>query len=346
MGNRQLQVHEVIIIGGGPAGSSCAWQLRRHGVDCLVLDRQTFPRPKLCAGWITPEVVRDLALDVAAYPQGLVTFNRLHVKLWRLGFKLNTVQHSIRRYEFDAWLLARSGAPVQTHYARHVRYDNGGYLVDDRYRCRYLVGAGGTQCPVYRALFRDHNPRAKTLQAVTLEEEFPYDWQDPDCRLWFFDRGLPGYSWYVPKANGYINVGVGGMAHKLKQRRDDIKNHWRHFTRLLARQGLVTNHTYTPGGYSYYLRENVDVGQVGNAFVVGDAAGLATRDLCEGIGPAVKSGLLVADVIAGKTPVYSLNEVAKTSGSGLMSQLLEYMFITRRERERRLNKIPASATGE
>jgi len=346
MGNRQLQTHEVIIIGGGPAGSSCAWQLRRNGVDCLVLDRQTFPRPKLCAGWITPEVVQDLELDLADYPQGLVTFNRLHVKLWRLGFKLNTVQHSIRRYEFDAWLLARSEAPVQTHHARHIRYENGEYIVDERYRCRYLVGAGGTQCPVYRDLFREANPRAKTLQAVTLEEEFPYDWQDPDCHLWFFNQGLPGYSWYVPKENGYINVGVGGMAHKLKRREDDIKNHWSRFNRMLERKGLIKNHTYQPGGYSYYLRSGVEVGQLNKAFVVGDAAGLATRDLCEGIGPAVKSGLLVADVITGKAPAYSLSEVAKYSGSGLMSRLLEYMFITRREKERRPNKMATSATGD
>ncbi|MEZ5582929.1 MAG: hypothetical protein R3F37_09310 [Candidatus Competibacteraceae bacterium] len=55
---------------------------------------------------------------------------------------------------------------------------------------------------------------------------------------------------------------------------------------------------------------------------------------------------MVADVIAGKTPVYALSEVAKTSGSGLMSKLLEYMFITRREREQGANKISASATGD
>lgn len=49
---------ETIIVGGGPAGSSCAWRLRQLGGDCIVLDRQSFPRVKLCAGWITPAVVR------------------------------------------------------------------------------------------------------------------------------------------------------------------------------------------------------------------------------------------------------------------------------------------------
>jgi flavin-dependent dehydrogenase len=136
------------------------------------------------------------------------------------------------------------------------------------------------------------------------------------------------------------------MAHKLKRRDDDIKNHWSRFTAMLERKGLIKDHAYRPGGYSYYLRAGVEIGQVDNAFVVGDAAGLATRDLCEGIGPAVKSGLLAADVIAGKAPVYALTEVAKYSGSGLMSRLLEYMFITRREQEQRPRKLPASAAGD
>jgi flavin-dependent dehydrogenase len=318
-------------------------------VDCLVLDRQPFPRPKLCAGWITPEVVRDLELDPATYPQGFMSFKQLRVHLWGLGFKLATVQHSIRRYEFDAWLLHRSGAPVHTHPVRHIRREGQDYVIDERYRCRYLVGAGGTQCPVYRRLFKEANPRAKELQAVTLEEEFPYEWRDAACHLWFFTQGLPGYSWYVPKQNGYINVGVGGMAQRLRGRNDDIKNHWAHFTRLLANKKLVTGHGYQPGGYSYYLRAGVDVGRIGNAFIVGDAAGLATRDLCEGIGPAVQSGLLAADVIAGKTADYSLAGIAKYSGKGLMSRFLEHRFIQRvaseMQHDRPQSSVPAAEDG-
>ena len=48
---------DVLIVGGGPAGSSCARQLRRAGLDVLILDKSEFPRDKVCAGWITPQVV-------------------------------------------------------------------------------------------------------------------------------------------------------------------------------------------------------------------------------------------------------------------------------------------------
>src|SRR5256714_12048681 len=74
---------DVLIVGGGPAGSTAAWKLRRAGADVLVLDRERFPRLKLCAGWITPEVVRDLDMDLQAYPHRLLTFPRLRVHFGR-----------------------------------------------------------------------------------------------------------------------------------------------------------------------------------------------------------------------------------------------------------------------
>src|SRR5438034_599679 len=203
---------DVLIVGGGPAGSTAAWKLRRAGADVLVLDRERFPRLKLCAGWITPEVVHDLEIDLEAYPHRLLTFPRLRVHWGRLQVPIPCVQHSIRRFEFDAWLLERSGAPLEQHNVRHIAADGADFVVDDAFRCRWLVGAGGTRCPVYRTLFRDLNPRASELQIVTLEHEIQYDWRDCDCHLWFFEEGLPGYSWYVPKENGWLNVGVGGIA--------------------------------------------------------------------------------------------------------------------------------------
>jgi menaquinone-9 beta-reductase len=321
-----VKVWDVVVVGGGPAGSSAAWKLKQAGADVLVLDKERFPRLKLCAGWITPEVVRDLEMDPTAYPHRFLTFDRLHAHIKGVHLRLECVQHSIRRFEFDAWLLERSGAPVEQHTVRAVRREpGGGYSIDDAHRCRYLIGAGGTRCPVYRTLFREANPRASELQTVTLEHEFAYDWQDPDCHLWFFERGLPGYSWYVPKADGWLNVGVGGMAERIKRHGRDIKQHWAALTRSLGRR-LARGASYDPAGYSYYLRGNVDVVRIEDAFIAGDAAGLATRDMCEGIGPAVRSGIRAAQAILGKAE-YRLDDVTGASlGGGLTSRLLDWAF--------------------
>lgn len=316
---------EVIIVGGGPAGSTAAWRLRRAGIDTLLLDKEAFPRLKLCAGWITPEVVTDLALDIPAYPHRFLTFRRLQMNFRGVRLPVPCVQHSIRRYEFDAWLLQRAGVETVRHQVREIRREDDGFVLDGEFRCRYLIGAGGTSCPVYRGLFRDTLPRERALQTVTLELEFEHDWQDPDCHLWFFDRGLPGYSWYVPKARGWLNVGVGGMAHRLKQRHEDIWLHWQHLgSRLQQRFGLRV--PQEPTGYSYYVRGPVRGARIGNALLTGDAAGLATRDMCEGIGPAVRSGLRAAEAILGRSE-YRIDDVTGASlGGGLTSRWIDWAF--------------------
>ena len=182
---------ETIIVGGGPAGSTCARHVLQHGRDVLVLDKAHFPRLKLCAGWITAKVMRDLEFTGAEYPHPILELD-IRTHFFGLPVALNWFpthgpNFSIRRVEFDAWLLARSGAEVIEHEVRTIRRDGERYLIDDMFACRYLVGAGGTTCPVRRALFPDG--RRKSRQIVTLEKEFEYPARDDICHLYFFRRG-------------------------------------------------------------------------------------------------------------------------------------------------------------
>lgn len=319
---------DAIIVGGGPAGSTCARKLRQAGLNVLVLDRAAFPRSKLCAGWVTPEALQDLELDPSDYPHSFMTFDHLALHWKWVSVRPGTRQHSIRRYEFDDFLLRRSEATIVQHKVSRIREHGGEYVIDDEFRCKYLIGAGGTACPVYRNLFHDLSPRNSSLQTATLEQEFAYDWRDPTCHLWFFGDGLPGYAWYVPKAGGYINVGLGGMADQLKRQGGHLRDYWAMFTRRLRKLGLVDCDEYRPSGYSYYLRGNVGSVAKGTAYLVGDAAGLATVDMCEGIGPAIRSGLLAAAaIISGAN--YSLDGISRYSGSGLASKMLERQFASR-----------------
>jgi flavin-dependent dehydrogenase len=191
----------------------------------------------------------------------------------------------------------------------------GFYILDNLYRCRYLVGAGGTRCPVYREFFRDQSPRSDFLQIAAYEQEFPYNWKNPECHLWFFGDGLPGYAWYVPKANGYINVGLGGKAARMKASGNRLQTYWQKFTKNLARDNLVHNAGYKPAGYSYYLRGHTEVVQNGNAMIVGDAVGLASIDMGEGIGPAVRSAILAAKAITSNKQ-YKLKKISRFSVPG------------------------------
>ena len=116
---------DAIVVGGGPAGSTCAWKLNAAGLDVLVLDRAKFPRNKLCAGWVTPKVLTDLELDPRDYPHSFMTFDELHLHWKGLGKKLHSPQHSIRRLEFDDFLLRRSGAEILQHEVRDIEVAGG-----------------------------------------------------------------------------------------------------------------------------------------------------------------------------------------------------------------------------
>src|SRR6185437_12671312 len=112
-----------------------------------------------------------------------------------------------------------------------------------------------------------------------------------------------------------------------------IHDHWSLFTGMLGGR-LAKGARYDPVGYSYYLRGRVDVTRRENAFIVGDAAGLATRDMAEGIGPAVRSGVQAAEAILhGKE--YRLHDVTGASlGGGLASRLLDWAMTAGRDARR------------
>lgn len=307
-----MEYHKIIIVGSGPAGAACAWKLRASGMDCILLDKQPFPRQKVCAGWITPEVMQRLAFTPEDYPHSIITFNRIITHIYGLKIPIKTEQYSIRRVEFDDWLSKRSGAAVYLHKVKQIRKNNGQFIIDDSYCCQYLVGAAGTACPVYRTFFAESHPREKRHLIIALEDEFQYDFKEGRCHLWFFKHKLPGYAWYVPKGDGYLNIGIGGLGKKMGSQGKTITQYWEQFIQQPEFREWVTNYHSSPKGYQYYLRQKDRIVQIDKAYIIGDSAGIATKDLGEGIAPAVQSGILAANSIITGNP-YLLRPIKRYS---------------------------------
>ena len=293
---------DTLIIGAGPAGAACAGELKRRGVPFLLLDKAVFPRNKTCAGWITPEVFRTLDLSPAGYPYSLKEFREFVIHLRRRSVNLPVHQYAIRRIEFDRFLLEHYGLEPLHHQVREIRQEGDHFIVDDRFRARRLVGAGGSYCPVAAQFFPERKEK-KELWISAIEEEFEYPVKDGRCHLWFRLPNLPGYAWYVPKGGGYLNIGIGGYTHAMKEKGTTIRRQWENFLHLLAAESLLPDRTPSGRGYNYLIRSEDPVMQKGNVMIIGDAAGLATPDMGEGIGPALESGLLAADAIATGRPL-------------------------------------------
>ncbi len=307
---------EVLVVGGGPAGSSCAWRLRQAGADVLVVDRATFPRDKVCAGWITPQVVADLALDVDEYRrhhtfQDITAFRTGLIDRHRAADTTygSAVSYGILRREFDHYLLERSRARRRLgEGAVRIRRDEtrGRWIVDDRIEARMLVGAGGHFCPVARLL----NARDDGGELVVAQEaEFPIDgdagWPTaPGRPELYFARDLQGYGWIFRKGR-YINIGLGVVG------RRSLPKAIASFTAFLSEEHRIPAEAPLRWRGHAYLLSGARRRAVGDAVVLaGDAAGLAYPSSGEGIRPAIESGLLAASTIADARGDYSTDRLS------------------------------------
>jgi flavin-dependent dehydrogenase len=298
-----LERADVLIVGGGPAGSACATALAREGRDVLVLDACAFPRDKPCAGWITPEVVGALPLDLEEYGRDHTLQPISRFRIGRIGGGAvdvgydAPVSYGIRRCEFDTFLLRRSGARVRTgERVKEIRREGGEWVVNERFAAPVLVGAGGHFCPVSRHL---NGAGGESPLVVAREVEYRLEGAaavrcpvDPECPELYFCGDLEGYGWAFRKGR-YLNVGLG--------RRDsrDLPRHTREFVEGLVREGrLASPPDEGWRGHAYRLRAGRPPRLVGDGVLLaGDAAGLAYGVSGEGILPAVVSGQLAAGTI-------------------------------------------------
>jgi len=299
---------DVLVIGGGPAGSTCAGRLRQAGLDVLLLDKATFPRDKPCAGWITPLVLETLGIDRDDYRQGRLL---QEISSFRTGLVQTagiwtgygrTVSYGIRRCEFDHYLLQRSAVRQSLgETAATLQRHHGGWLVNGRIHARLLIGAGGHFCPVARFLGAKLNQEEAIVAmvaefALTPEQERLCPAQG-DTPALYFCRDLLGYGWLLRKG-GYLNIGLG----RLDQQ--GLGQHLRDFQTFLEQKGeLPTGTAARFQGHAYLLYNGSSLrSRVANhALLIGDAAGMAHRQSGEGILPAIESAILAADtVIAAK----------------------------------------------
>ncbi len=295
---------DALIIGGGPAGSTCARQLRRQGIDVVVMDKASFPRDKVCAGWITPPVVDALQLDIEDYgrqhilqPVSAFRTGVIDGRVVKTRYS-TTVSYGIRRREFDGYLLQRSGARLlQGQSLESLERRGGGWLINNAIMTPLVIGAGGHFCPVARHLGANVGADEPAVTAKEIEFEMTPEQRDAcqveaDTPELYFCPDLKGYGWCVRKGS-HLNIGLG------REGSPNLSGELRSFCEFLKRRGRVSDIPARFHGHAYLLyghgvRKQLDDG----VLLIGDAAGLAYPQSGEGIRPAVESALIAAATIA------------------------------------------------
>lgn len=296
---------DVLIVGGGPSGSTCARHLRKHGLDVVVLDRAQFPRDKVCTGWITPAIVESLELDTAEFARehvlqpftgfitGLIGQRGLRTDYGR------TVSYGIRRCEFDDYLLRRSGAPLRLGESlKSLRPEGDRWIANDVISARLVIGAGGHFCPVAKLVARRDEATDDPV-VLAQEAEFlipeearaacPVSGEFPEL---YFCPDLAGYGWIVRKGD-YLNIGLG------REHERNLSGHVEDFVKFLRETGRLTVEIPQAfKGHAYRLRRYAPPIQVPpGVLLIGDAIGLAYPQSGEGIRPSIESGLLAGELI-------------------------------------------------
>lgn len=305
---------DVLVVGGGPAGTAAAITLARAGRSVIIIDKAVFPRDKCCGDGLTTLALRELEelrfrpssvadwFDVGGASLRSPSGREVHVPLDGPG----TYAAVAPRLQLDNALveLARAdGAEVRDgvgfsgldeHHDHVVINTTGGDIT-----CRYVVAADGMWSPVRKALGKNavgylgewHGFRqyAGGVTGTAAER----------LHVWFEEDLLPGYAWSFPLPNGRANIGFGVLrdgarkGQEMKQLWLDLLQRPHIVEALGADFELEERHTAWP------IPARVDEATLscGRVLFTGDAAMATDVMTGEGIGQALLTGRLAAEAI-------------------------------------------------
>lgn len=305
---------DVIVAGAGPAGSAAALQLARAGRRVILCDRSEFPRDKTCGDGLIADAIaafEKLGLDHAVAGRAYCT-SRLRLfspRATQVSFE--TAFWVLPRRILDHMLFARAieagaqfrrlivDAPL-TDGLRIVGITGRVPKSDARVELRapLTLLATGASAGVLRKFDPDARDTASGYAIRTYAESS----RGPLTELIIsLERDLlPGYAWAFPVPGGLINVGIGRM--RARRLREDAVNLRRRLDDLVAGRGVLGRHLGPLRVVEPYQGAPLRTGLAGARLdrpglaIIGEAAGTTYALTGEGIGKAMESGILAAEL--------------------------------------------------
>lgn len=314
-----MKKFDVIIIGCGPAGVAAAKVLLKNNINFCMIDKEIFPRKKLCAGGLTDKstkVLNELGLEYQSVVRQECSTFKLKTKKKTRDLMVKRSILMVDRTDFDNHNLEQIKEITNNVFEGESIIDIADNIVTtnkDKYEFKYIVFADGVN-----GFSRKFSQLKNVGYSVEIDVEKR---NDKDITI-SFDTLRDGYAWIFPKGN-YSTIGLG----KFKNVKDDYKKMLKDF--CLANdvefdERKVRGFPIPAGGY---LKKNV----IDNKILVGDAAALVDPISGEGIYYALVSGKYAAEVIAKKLKNNKVDLKREYNGKMIKSHLiLSYKRFTSR----------------
>lgn len=313
--------YKVIIVGAGPAGISCGIRLRQLGYECIILEKNQFPRYKCCAGGITEKT--KLLLE----KYGLKGFDDIvkqklnRITITNKGKFVMTVKtdnsvYTVNRADFDYWLLMQY---IQLNGCVHLSekvldIDNERRILRTdkaEYRYTYLIGADGAKGLTSRMFGKPDMKYAFAVQQEMAADDLP-NFRDRHRITVDASVGKDGYRWIFPHGE----KAVKGLATSHTGVRDY--------------KSLLSDDYEVMGAFLPFRNKIGSITNGSNVFLIGDAAGLVDSITGEGIYTALKSGEIAAETFGTIEPAFfyeaRIGDIRKTINRSTNYAWIIYKF--------------------
>tara|TARA_Y100001935_G_scaffold30219_1_gene23626 strand:- start:45 stop:1268 length:1224 start_codon:yes stop_codon:yes gene_type:complete len=310
--------YDVIVCGGGPAGSTTAFYAAKAGMKVLLLDKSKFPRDKACGGLLTARLFDELP-ELEKYIKPIIECPSRDVNLYSPSMKYQIdyefpvgTPWNITRTVFDNAVLEAArdvGAEVMTQTRIKDYKFNGGVTVktsNGDFKGKMVVGATGPADKLASIIREKRNIKpwsdSQMGTALMWEPHVGKEFIDKtysknsSLLVHFKPGGIEGYGWVFPKKE-ILNIGFGGYNRTIKSIK--IKEIWTDYINLLKKDGYFPVDQEVPPvkGAPLPLDGPIKATTMDYTLLVGDSAGMVSPLSGEGIYYGMHAGKIAIDTI-------------------------------------------------